>query len=353
MTQKIILGLDSFFDPTLPSTGKMFEPQSTDLYWDEQDPGIYQNYKDLVSQFWHASEVSLKSDKVDFADSKRMTDVRKELFFRAIAQLIILDTVASKVTARLTKIIRNAGAVALIDYQSSQETIHNESYTYILSSLVSKEKVQEIKAAAKQDPLVLASTMPIIHVFNSALLSKKDEEVTPMDVVKTCIAIAALEGIRFTNGFVPFYKLNQDNLMQGVGTIIQFINRDETKHSWGMVLIAKKIIEEYNLSLQEVEEFTIKLYTKVVEAEKALSDSFFADYPGMNTVQAKQYVEFRANSILGNLGFEQVFDTVRNPMRWITTYNSDKMGNKKTDFFEKRENDYKRVDKQEQGFDDL
>lgn len=345
--------ISSFFEPELPSVGKMFEPQSTDLYWDEQNPGIYQNYKDLVSQFWHAGEVSLKSDKVDFANPKLMTEQRKNLLFRAITQLIILDTVASKVSARLTKIIRNAGVVALIDYVSSQETIHNEGYTYILSTLVSREKVQEEKKKTKNDPLVLASIMPLIKVFDECLLNKPEEEITPEDVAKVCITMSGLEGIKFTNGFVPFYKLNQDNLMQGIGTIIQFINRDENKHSWGYALIYKIIVDEYDLDHSKLEKFAIDLYKEVVEAEKKLSADFFTTYQGMDVEKAQKYVEFRANAILGNFGFEQAFETVRNPMRWITSYNSDKLGANKTDFFEKRENDYKRVDKSSQGFDDL
>jgi len=34
------------------NTGKMFEPQSGLLYWDEQAPAYYEVYKELTGNFW-------------------------------------------------------------------------------------------------------------------------------------------------------------------------------------------------------------------------------------------------------------------------------------------------------------
>lgn len=141
-------------------------------------------------------------------------------------------------------------------------------------------------------------------------------------------------------------------MFQGIGTLIQYINRDETQHTFGIVVLIKKIMGEYNLSHSEVEKFTHDLFTEIVTAEKALSASFFEGYAGINTIQTQQYVEFRANSILGNIGFEQIFTTVRNPMRWITAYDSTNLSNQKDDFFEKKVNYYSKPD-QGNGFDDL
>jgi len=343
--------MSKFFDPELPSTGKMFEPQSGELYWDEHNPALYAVYKKLVEQFWHAGEVSLRQDIPQF--KTRLTEQQTTLFYRAIAQLMVLDTVAAKVVARLTKIIRNPAAIALLDYQSSQETIHNESYTYILSSFTSKEKVQEIKENTKKDAYFLRATLPILEIFDKHLLSKSDEEVTPEDVVYVLVGMLALEGIRFTNGFVPFYQFNREELLQAVGTIIQFINRDETQHSYGIAVLINMIIDEYDLDRAAIEKFTQDFFTVVVEAEKALSGSFFEGYTKISSVQTKAYVEFRANALLGNVGFEQIFPTVRNPMRWITAFDSNKMANQKTDFFEKKENKYAKVNTEDNGFDEL
>ena len=51
------------------------------------------------------------------------------------------------------------------------------------------------------------------------------ETPTKLNMAKALAAMAALEGIRFTNGFTPFYLLNRNKKMLGTGQIIQLIQR--------------------------------------------------------------------------------------------------------------------------------
>lgn len=337
----------NIFNPDAPNVAKMFEPQSGLLYWDEQLPVYYEQYQKMTGNFWIPSEISLKQDAMDW--ESKLSESQKELFRRGISQLVLLDSIASKIDARLANFVDNTAVEALINYISSQETIHNESYTYICTSFMTKEEAQEVFDRPKNDQQVLDATNQILAVFDEF-----NAEPTPLTFAKALVAMAALEGIRFTNGFVPFYYLNRNNLMQGVGTIINFINRDEAQHSYTQTVIVRDILTQYpELNTAEFEAFVYDLFKDVVKAEQALSHSIFADSQDLDIVEVEMYVEWRANSILANLGLKKIFDTKRNPMKWIEVLDPNNNNGTKTDFFEKRVSNYSKTDNAKNGWDQL
>lgn len=206
------------FNPDAPNVAKMFEEHSGLLYWDQQHPAYYEVYRTLVGNFWIPQEVSLSQDISDWQN--KMTDDQKELFKRGISQLVLLDSIASVVDAELASYIQNPATEAIVNYISSQETIHNESYSYTCTSLMTRDEATEVFDIPKTDPEVTAATEKILNTFDAFVENK-----TPETAAKAMVAMAALEGIRFTNGFVPFYHFNRNNLMEGTGKIINFINR--------------------------------------------------------------------------------------------------------------------------------
>lgn len=336
------------FDPTKPNVTKMLEPHSGLLYWDEQLKVYYQQYRRLTGQFWVPHEVSLQSDSRDWLNN--MNEDQKELFKRGISQLVLLDTIATLADGFMAHYIQNPAIRSLLFYIASQETIHNESYTYVCTSFMTKEEADSVFTRPKKDPRVLAATKPILEAFDEFR-----ENPTPTTLAYSLAAMSALEGIRFTNGFTPFYYLNRNRLMQGTGSIINLIHRDEAQHSYTQIAIMRDLITQYSdeIDTKALEERVYELFRHVVKGEQELVSSMYEKFDDIDIVEVHMYVEWRANMLLANMGLDKIFETKRNPMKWVSVFDPENRNNQRTDFFEKRETNYKKSDVTKNRWDDL
>lgn len=336
------------FDPTKPNVTKMLDPHSGLLYWDEQLTVYYEQYKKLTGQFWIPNEISLQTDSKDW--NHKMNEDQKELFRRAVSQLVLLDTLATMVDGYMAKYIQNTAIRTLLLYIASQESIHNESYTYICTSFMSKNEADSVFIKPKEDPAVLSATKPILDAFDDFM-----NNPSPQSLALSLAAMAALEGIRFTNGFTPFYYLNRNHLMQGTGSIINLINRDEAQHSYTQIAVLRDLLTQYSSEVDklELEEKVYDMFRKVVKGEQELVSSMYEKFDDIDLVEVHMYIEWRANMLLGNMGLDKIFETTRNPMKWISVFEPENKNNQKTDFFEKRETNYTKTDVTKNRWDDL
>lgn len=336
------------FDPTKPNVTKMLEPHAGLLYWDEQLKVYYEQYRRLTGQFWIPHEISLRSDSKDWENV--MSDEQKELFKRGVSQLVLLDTLATMADGFMANYIENPAIRSLLFYIASQETIHNESYTYICTSFMTKEEANSVFTRPKQDPLVLGATQPILDAFDEF----RNNE-SPETLAYSLAAMSALEGIRFTNGFTPFYYLNRSHLMQGTGSVINLIHRDEAQHAYTQIAIMRDLLTQYadEINVKRLEERIYDLFRHVVKAEQELVSSMYEDFNDIDVVEVHMYVEWRANMLLANMGLDKIFETKRNPMRWVSVFDPENKNNQKTDFFEKRETNYDKSDETKNRWDEL
>ena len=336
------------FDPTKPNVTKMLDPHSGLLYWDEQLTVYYEQYKKLTGQFWIPNEISLQTDAKDW--NHKMNEDQKELFRRAVSQLVLLDTLATMVDGYMAKYIQNTAIRTLLLYIASQESIHNESYTYICTSFMSKNEADSVFIKPKEDPAVLIATQPILDAFDDFM-----NNPSPQSLALSLAAMAALEGIRFTNGFTPFYYLNRNHLMQGTGSIINLINRDEAQHSYTQIAVLRDLLTQYSSEIDklELETKVYDMFKEVVKGEQELVSSMYEKFDDIDLVEVHMYIEWRANMLLGNMGLDKIFETTKNPMKWISVFEPENKNNQKTDFFEKRETNYTKTDVKKNRWDDL
>lgn len=198
----------------------IFGEHSGLLYWDEQNPVWYDVYSELKQNFWIPQELSLGSDQRDWRDS--MSQEEKELYKRGISQLVLLDSISTVIDGQFSAYIKNPAIKAVMAYIASQESIHNESYTYVATTFMSKEEATEVFQIPKTDEFILGSSELILDEFETFVSNP-----TPFNMARGLVAMAALEGIRFTNGFTPFYLLNRSKKMLGTGQIIALIQREQ------------------------------------------------------------------------------------------------------------------------------
>lgn len=334
------------FDGGKPNLGKtILDEHSGILYWDEQADAYYNVWKEMTGNFWVANEVTLKQDVVDWVS--KMTDEEKEFFKRGISQLVVLDSVATVADGLFSAYIKNPAIKAIMAYIASQESIHNESYTYMATSFMTKEEAQEVFERPKKDKQIVEANNLILEQFENFV-----KDPTPETLLKGLVAMAMLEGIRFTNGFTPFYLLARNNRMVNSSSIISFIQRDELQHSYFQTLVARQIVSEFpELNTDETNQWIYDSFKTVVQKEKELCKSMYEDgFLGIDIIELEMYIEWRANLVLKNLGMTEIFDTKSNPMRWIKSFDSESTNSQKNDFFEKRVTTYSKVTDQ---FDDL
>lgn len=336
------------FDPERPNVTKMLEPHSGLLYWDEHLRVYYEQYRKLTGQFWTPHEVSLKSDSRDWFNN--MSEDHQELFKRGISQLVLLDTLATLADGYMASYVQNTAVRSLLFYISSQEMIHNESYTYICTSFMTKEEANDVFTRPKEDARILAATQPILDAFEDFR-----NNPSPTSLAYCLAAMAALEGIRFTNGFTPFYYLNRSRLMQGTGSIINLIHRDEAQHSHTQIAIMRDLITQYSdeIDSKELESKVYALFRHVVKGEQELASSMYEKFDDIDVIEIHMYVEWRANMLLSNMGLDKIFETKRNPMKWVSVFDPENKNNQRTDFFEQRETNYQKTDVTKNRWDDL
>lgn len=328
---------------------RMFDPTSGILFWDDiTSPKYYKLYKEMRKKFWVPEETSMSGDYKCWYDG-RMSELDKELFQKAIGVLASLDSIASDYDKTVSYYLRDSAINACETFIGAIETIHNESYTYIESSLMEKSKSLETFEIPKTDPYIVKRNSIIMDQFDNFI-----QNPTVETFVKGQVSMSGLEGLAFTNGFTPFYFFNNQQKMFGSGTIIQQINRDETMHSQFQAMTVRDAASQYpEVNSIGLSEWIYDFFNELVKNEKSYCDVLYVNHPEIDVFRVKQYIEYRANIILDNLGLDKIFTPKKNPMKWIKAFDPDNMNNLKTDFFEDKEANYQRVEDDDAGWNDL
>lgn len=328
---------------------KLFDEVSGILYWDEINNQVYYElYKEMRNNFWVPDEISMAQDILQW-NNGTMTEENKELYKDGIGILASLDSIATYFDKIASDYIRDSAVKANMAFIASMETIHNESYTYTLGSLVTKDVASEVFTRPKKNPFMVRRNRIMMDIFDDFL-----EKRTINTFVRALITMAGLEGLCFVNGFTPFYHLNRNKKMFGTGTIIQYIQRDEVKHSYFQSVLVRDILTQYpEYNTEEVAEFAYNFFTELVELEKEFCEDLYKNTSDIDLYEVKQYVEFRANLILDNLGLDKIFETKKNPMPWINAYDPDNLNSVKRDFFEDKEINYSLTNEETSDWDDL
>ena len=318
---------------------RMFDNVSGILFWDNINNDKYNEIHDeMMSKFWIPKEVSMAGDGVHW--NGKMSDEEKEMYKTGIGVLATLDSVSTYFDKIASDYIQDSAIKACMSFVAAMETIHNKSYTYTMSSLVSKEESIEAFERPKKLRSVAKRNDLIMNVFDTFIA-----EPTVENFAKSLVAMSGLEGVAFVNGFTPFYYLNDNGKMIGTGSIIQFIQRDETLHTDLQTTIVNDICEQYpeDIDRSEFEKWCHEFFTKLVELEREFCKELYTDIYDIDVDEVCEFIGYRANVVLDNLRMKKIFAAKRNPMAWIEAFNPDNLNNVKTDFFEDKERNYQKT----------
>lgn len=299
----------------------------------------------MLSNFWQASEVSMMSDVKTFPD---LSDTEKESFLKIISLLSTLDSSQTKAILLLSLYTTDPSVQSILAVISQQEAVHNESYSYILSSLVSLEEQKAAFEIGRKDPVLLKRNEKIQSYYNAFI-----ENPTVSQILKTCIYSTLLEGLFFYSGFSYFYNLARQNKMVGTSTMISYINRDELEHSRFISELIRATLNEHpELNNRAFIDWVYEAFEEAVDLEIEWSHHVLTDVSGIDLEELEGFIKYRANKMLRMIGMEDLYpDHTDNPMKWIRAY-VDNIDDTKTDFFEQKSRQYTKVSDLN-GFDDL
>lgn len=328
------------------STGLFGGESSGILNWNDiAYPHWYKMYKRLLANYWQADEVNMSSDVKQFP---MLTKAEQDAYLKIIGLLSTLDAPQTRTALLISLYATDPSVQSIMAVIAQQEAVHNESYSYVLSSVVSLDEQNESFNLGRKDPVLLRRNEHVTKQYNQFVV-----EPTVENILKVMVYTALLEGMYFYSGFAFFYHLARNNKMVGTSTMVSYINRDELEHGrFISELFRATLAENPAYNNEEFIQWVYDTFRTSVDLEIEWSTYVLKDVIGIDLEEMTGYVKYRANKMLRMLGLEEIYpDFVENPMRWIRAY-VDNFDGTKTDFFEQKSRQYTKTSDLN-GFDDL
>lgn len=286
-------------------------------------------YRQAMNNFWVPEEISLAQDLKDYP---KLSVHEKSAYDKILSFLIFLDSIQTANLPRISEYITANEVNLCLSIQTFQESLHSQSYSYMLDTICSPEERNEILYQWKDDKHLLDRNTLIGNIYNEFTTSSDKKTF-----LKVLMANYILEGIYFYSGFMFFYNLSRNGKMPGSAQEIRYINRDENTHLW---LFRNIIIE---LQKEEPELFTdeninmIKdLLKQGVEQEIEWGKYVIGDnIPGLSSKMVEDYILYLGNLRWSGLGYGTLYEGHNEEpedMKWVGQYSNANMV--KTDFFE-------------------
>lgn len=308
-------------------------------------PHFYNHREQIRALFWRASEVDMTQDIKQFPT---LSEKEQNAFLKIIGLLATLDGPQTDIASRIGHYSTDPSVKSIMATIADQESEHNHSYAYVLSSVTSFDKQNESFETGRIDEVLLKRNERIMQVYNEFAWNPSIE-----NILKALVYTALLEGLFFYSGFAFFYNMARNQKMVGTSTMISYINRDELQHG-------RFISELFRATLAEnpdhnTVEFTNWVYDQFrhsVTQEMNWSRYVLDGIDGIDLHEMEGYIKYRANKMLRMLGLSEIYeDNIDNPMKWIRAY-VDNFDDTKTDFFEQKSRQYTKTSDLN-GFDQL
>lgn len=280
---------------------------------------IWQAYKNAQATFWTAEEINLSEDQKDWETLKPEEQyfIKNILGFFAGSDGIVMENLVQ----RFFNDIEIPEVRSFYSYQIYNENVHSETYSLLIDTYI-KNPDEKLKL------LNSIETHPIVK--KKADWAQKWIADNNSTFAKRLVAFAIVEGVFFSGSFCAIYWIKQRGLMPGLTFSNELISRDEGQHTDFACLLYSMVIDKLDIS--EVYE----LFNEAVEIEKEfILDSLSCRLIGMNSVLMGQYIEFVADRLLNQLGYEKLYGS-KNPFSFMELISL----RPKSNFFEVRVGEY-------------
>ena len=281
----------------------------------------YDLYNQAVANTWFPNEVQLGQDLHDF---EKLSKDEQHALKTVISYLNPNELLINKSLAfGIYPYVNAAEAQLYLSKQMWEEANHFMAFEYIIETFpFDREEIYAAGFGKKsladkadfQNKHLDVMLDPSLDIYS--LEGKKD-------FVRSLVAYnIVLEGIWFYSGFMVGMSFRQRNLLRNVGTMLDWITKDENLHlTFGINLLLTILDENPELQTQEFADEIRALILEAVELEKAYNkDMLPHGILGLNADYVNQYVMFMTDRRLEELGFEKEYN-VSNPAKWMAAAN--------------------------------
>ncbi len=281
---------------------------------------IYKMYLKHQSAFWVTAELDLGPDITQINSGKLNKD---EMFFinHVLAFFAASDGIVNENLAqRFMNEVQIPEARCFYGIQIAMENVHSETYSLLIDSYIrdTKEKLKLFRATENFLSIKKKADWAIKWIESDGAFAER------------LVAFAAVEGIFFSGSFCSIFWLKKRGLLPGLCFANELISRDEGLHRDFACLLYKHL--KIKLSFELIKE----IITEAVKIEKEfICEALPCDLIGMNSKLMSQYIEFVADGLLVDLGYNRIYKS-ENPFEWMELISLQG----KTNFFERRTTEY-------------
>ena len=320
MTEMIASSL--FIEPLL-------EPdESRYVMFPIKDNDIWNMYRKQVDSFWRAEEIDLSRDLSDWAklSNDEQNFISMILAFFAASDGIVMENLAM----RFMNEVQLSEARAFYGFQIAMENVHSQMYSILIDTYIQKKD-------RKHDLFNALKTYPCIA--KKGEWAKKWIADHRSSFASRLVAFACVEGIFFSGAFCSIYWIKKRGLMPGLTLSNEFISRDEALHTEFAILLYSKLIKK--LGKKRIHE----IIQEAVAIEKEfIVESLPCRLIGMNANLMSQYIEFVADRLCVQLGYDKIYRTL-NPFDFMELISVET----KVNFFERTNSEYALANKNVEG----
>lgn len=276
-------------------------------------------YKKQVDCFWRAEEIDLSKDQKDW-DTLTPNErhfISMILAFFAASDGIVLENLGMRFMSE----VQLAEARAFYGFQIAMENIHSETYSLLIDTYIKNEtEKSKLFNALNEYECIRKKGDWALKWIND----KRSSFATRL------VAFACVEGIFFSGAFCSIFWLKKRGLMPGLTFSNELISRDEALHTEFAVMLYNKLNKKINKA---------RIYEIIKEAVEIEKEFIIEALPckliGMNSKLMGDYIEFVADRLVVQLGYEKIYKTA-NPFNFMEMISIEG----KTNFFEKRISEY-------------
>ena len=296
-----------------------------------QHDDIWSLYKKQIDCFWRAEEVDLSKDLISWEtlNADEQYFIKMIIAFFAASDGIVLENLGMRFMSE----VQWSEARAFYGFQIAMENIHSQMYSMLIETYI-KDREEKHK---------LFNALETFEcIKKKGTWAKKWISDNRSTFATRLVAFACVEGIFFSGAFCSIFWLKKRGLLPGLTFSNELISRDEALHTEFAVLLYSKLNKKINKNR------IYEIVKEAVEIEKVfITEALPCRLIGMNSQLMSQYIEFIADRLVVQLGYNKIYDS-SNPFDFMELISVES----KTNFFEKRVSEYSLADKNiEDAFD--
>lgn len=284
-------------------------------------------YQQMRDNFWQPHKLDITQDVTDYWN---LTTEERKAYEGILSYLTFLDSVQTCNIPHLKSSVTAPEISLCMAEQIAQEAMHNQSYQYIIETVIPTERRSSIYELWRTDK-VLATRIEFIAELYQNYIDKPTYE----NYFISLLADYILEGIYFYNGFIYFYNLSSRMLMPGSADIFKMINRDELSH----VRLYQKLIPEAMKVFPYSEDLIYEMFDAAVEHECRWTNHIVGNnILGITDKSTEQYTKYLANLRLRAIGLKPLYSDSKyqkSPYNHLERFSdTKKAAHTKANFFE-------------------